>query len=150
MGGVIIRFEELLARDGKLVYKTRGVSMEPMLRQDRDIVVIQAITSPLKPLDVAFYKRGDQYVLHRVINCQDDCYCIRGDNTYVMEVVPRDAVLGVLVSFQRNGKTVSTDNDIYKLYARVWTGIYPLRFLCVKGKRLVARILRKIIRLIAA
>ena len=31
-----LTMEELLARDGKLVYRTRGVSMEPMLRQDRD------------------------------------------------------------------------------------------------------------------
>ena len=30
-------FEDLLGRDGVLVYKTRGVSMEPMLRQDRDL-----------------------------------------------------------------------------------------------------------------
>ena len=34
-------FEDILARDGKLVYKTRGVSMEPMLRQNRDLVVIR-------------------------------------------------------------------------------------------------------------
>lgn len=26
-------FKEVLARDGVLVYRTRGVSMEPMLRQ---------------------------------------------------------------------------------------------------------------------
>ena len=34
-------FEDLLARDGSLVYRTKGVSMEPMLRQDRDLVTIQ-------------------------------------------------------------------------------------------------------------
>ena len=33
--------EDLLQRDGRLVYKTRGVSMEPMLRQNRDLVIIQ-------------------------------------------------------------------------------------------------------------
>ena len=142
MGGTIIHFEELLAKEGKLVYKTRGVSMEPMLRQDRDIVVIKAATAPLSTMDVAFYRRGDQYVLHRVISCQDDSYLIRGDNTYVVEKVSRDAVLGVLVSFQRKGKTVSTGNMVYKLYARVWNAIYPLRFLYVKTKRLAMRILR--------
>ena len=30
-------FEEILARDGVLVYKTRGRSMEPLLREGRDI-----------------------------------------------------------------------------------------------------------------
>ena len=35
-------FKEVLARDGVLVYRTRGVSMEPMLRQGRDLVTIRA------------------------------------------------------------------------------------------------------------
>lgn len=60
-------FEDILARDGKLVYKTRGVSMEPMLRQNRDLVVIRVPSSRLKKYDVALYKRGDNYVLHRVV-----------------------------------------------------------------------------------
>ena len=55
-------FEDILARDGKLVYKTRGVSMEPMLRQNRDLVVIRVPSSRLKKYDVALYKRGDNYV----------------------------------------------------------------------------------------
>lgn len=58
-------FEELLERDGKLVYKTRGVSMEPMLRQDRDLVVIRIPFSRLRKYDVALYKRGDSYVLRK-------------------------------------------------------------------------------------
>ena len=35
-------FEEVLARDGVLVYRTRGVSMEPMRREGRDVVTIRA------------------------------------------------------------------------------------------------------------
>ncbi|MBQ7195753.1 MAG: hypothetical protein IJS07_09010 [Bacteroidales bacterium] len=45
-------FEELLARDGYLVYKTHGVSMEPMLRQNRDLVTIRVPASHLKKYDV--------------------------------------------------------------------------------------------------
>ncbi len=33
-------FESLLARDGWLVYKTRGISMQPMLHENRDLVII--------------------------------------------------------------------------------------------------------------
>ena len=40
-------FEELLQKDGRLVYRTRGVSMEPMLRQNRDLVVIEVPASRL-------------------------------------------------------------------------------------------------------
>ena len=33
--------EDILRRDGILVYKTRGRSMEPLLRQERDLVIIR-------------------------------------------------------------------------------------------------------------
>ena len=81
-------FEEVLTRDGKLVYKTKGVSMEPMLRQNRDLVTIEVPVSRLKKYDVALYKRGDRYVLHRVIGVKEGFYLIRGDNTYRLETVP--------------------------------------------------------------
>ena len=73
-------FEKLLEEDGKLVYRTRGVSMEPMLRQNRDLVVIEVPSSRLKKYDVALYRRGTSYVLHRVIGVKSDHYLIRGDN----------------------------------------------------------------------
>ncbi len=34
------RFEEILDRFGQLVYPNKGVSMMPLLRQDRDLMVI--------------------------------------------------------------------------------------------------------------
>ena len=58
-------FEEILSREGRLIYKTRGVSMQPMLYQNRDLVIIETFEGRLKPYDVALYKRGRQYVLHR-------------------------------------------------------------------------------------
>lgn len=105
-----VTFEQILERDGKLVYKTRGISMLPLLRQDRDLVVIEKKNNePLKRFDVALYKRGEKYVLHRVINVKDGSYEIRGDNTFVMEHVPDDSVIGVLTEINRNGKSFRTD-----------------------------------------
>ena len=120
-------FEEVLARDGRLVYKTRGSSMRPLLRQDRDLVIIEPPAERLRRLDVALYKRGSKYVLHRVIRAGDGVYYIRGDNTYDLETVPEGAVIGVLTGLQRKGKTISVTSRGYRLYARVWTAVYPLR-----------------------
>ena len=93
-------FEEILEKDGKLVYKTKGVSMNPMLYQNRDLVVIEVPKGRLKKYDVALYKRGNSYVLHRVIGVNEDgTYSIRGDNTYSIETVPESAVIGVLTAF---------------------------------------------------
>jgi len=110
-----------------LVYRTRGVSMEPMLRQNRDLVVIRVPASRLKKYDVALYRRGDAHVLHRVVAVRDDHYLIRGDNTYALERVPDAAVIGVLTGFQRKGRQHDVTEPGYRLYARFWHAIYPLR-----------------------
>ena len=136
-------FEELLARDGYLVYKTRGVSMEPMLRQNRDLVIIQAPVSRLQKNDVALYKRGDAYVLHRVIGVESDHYLIRGDNTYRIERVPDSAVIGVLTSFKRKGKEISIDHPFYRFYVRFWNAIYPLRAIFARCRRAAVRLARR-------
>ena len=136
-------FEELLERNGYLVYKTRGVSMEPMLRQNRDLVIIQAPVSRLNQYDVALYKRGDAYVLHRVIGVEKDHYLIRGDNTYTIERVPDSAVIGVLTSFKRKGKEIATESRGYILYTRLWHALYPVRALCFRCKRKIVGTARR-------
>ena len=140
-------FEEILKRDGKLCYSFRGVSMLPMLRQDRDLVVIQPTGGQcLAPLDVALYKRGEQYVLHRVISLKEGGYIFRGDNTYSPEYVPEDQVLGVLSSFVRNGREYAVTDPRYLRYARFWCAVYGLRFILFRCRRLVSRLVRHLAR----
>lgn len=59
--------EQVLAETGCYIGPTVGVSMLPMLKNRRDTIVVQKKTQRLQPLDVALYKRGDAYVLHRVL-----------------------------------------------------------------------------------
>lgn len=137
-------FEDLLARDGRLVYKTRGMSMEPMLRQNRDIVVINVPFSRLRKYDVALYRCGNRYVLHRVIKVGENEYLIRGDNTYVLETVPDSAVIGVLTAFRRKGKQHKVTEKGYRLYARVWNALYPLRLCRFRIIRLMKAVARRL------
>ena len=137
-------FEDVLARDGYLVYRTRGTSMEPMLRQDRDLITARVPTGRLKKYDVALYKRGSAYVLHRVVGVRPDHYLIRGDNTYAIERVPDEAVIGVLSAFLRKGKNHDVNERGYRAYARFWNGIYPLRHLLVYGRNAAVRLAGKL------
>ena len=98
-----------------------------MLRQDRDLVTIRTPDTRLQKYDVALYKRGRDYVLHRVIGVEADRYRIRGDNTYVVETVPDAAVIGVLTSFQRRGREIPVTARGYRFYVRCWCAAYPLR-----------------------
>lgn len=140
----IVTFEEILKRDGVLVYRTRGVSMEPMLWQNRDLVVIRVPENRLRPLDTALYRRGSDYILHRVIGVADDHYLIRGDNTYMIERVPADAVIGVLTEFRRKGKTYSVMDKTYRCYAHFWNSIYSVRAFCWRGRNRAVKTARRL------
>lgn len=123
-------YEEYLDIHGSLIYRFRGSSMKPMLRQDKDIfTVIKKTEERCKKYDVVLYRRGKQYVLHRIVKVQPDGYIILGDNCMYKEQNIRDAdIIGVLVSFCRNNKTISVNNLWYRFYSRIWCCLCPLRF----------------------
>ena len=135
-------FEEILEQDRRLIYKTRGVSMLPMLHQNRDIIVIVPAEGRLKKYDTVLYKRGSSYILHRIVGVRDGEYLIRGDNTYHLEHVPQDAVIGVLTGFVRNGKSYTVEDTGYQIYCRVWNAIYPLRKLMLGTRRIAGKTAR--------
>ena len=137
-------FESLLQRDGQLVYRVKGVSMEPMLRQDRDLVVLAPPSAPLKRYDVALYRRGGDYVLHRVIGVEDGGYLIIGDNAYVPEHVARESVVAVLTGFVRNGRRYSADDAGYLRYVRVWCAVYPVRAFLMAVRRRIGGCVRRL------
>ena len=140
-------FEEILEKDGKLVYKTKGISMNPMLYQNRDLVVIEVPQGRLRKYDVALYRRGKSYVLHRVIGVNEDgTYSIRGDNTYSIETVPEEAVIGVLTGFVRDGRQYSVTDPEYQRCVKLWDAAYPVRSFNVHLKWCVKGVLRRIIK----
>ena len=103
--------------------------MRPMLKQNRDLVTIRPVSGRLKKYDVPLYrKKGGGYLLHRIIAVTENGYVIRGDNTYVKELnVTDNDIVGVLTAFKRKGKDYTVESNGYRLYARVWNFLYPLR-----------------------
>ena len=110
--------EEVLLETGKYIGPTVGVSMLPMLKNRRDTIVVKAKTERLRPLDVALYKRGDAYILHRVLSVTDEGYIIRGDNCLYDEIVPEETVIGVLTEFFRKDKHYFCTDEKYLRYAQ--------------------------------
>jgi signal peptidase I len=137
-----VTFEEVLARDGKLTYRTKGTSMQPMLKENRDLITVEAASSRLRRFDVALYKRNGADVLHRVIRVGDGAYRIRGDNTFRTETVPFENVYGVLTGFVRKGKDRSVNGKGYRAYVRIWNAIYPLRWALHQLRRGAVRVMK--------
>ena len=119
--------EEVLLSHGKYIGPTVGVSMLPMLKNRRDTIVVEAKKERLKRLDVALYRRGDAYILHRVLQPIEGGYIIRGDNCYADEKVPEQAVIGVLTEFFRKGKHFYCTDKKYIKYAEKRLKTYKIR-----------------------
>ena len=110
--------EQAIESTGKCVCPTFGVSMQPMLKQGRDSVVIVKKTERLDVGDVALYKREDTLVLHRVIAVFEGGYVMRGDNTTASETVLEDDVIGVLTEFFQGDKHISVYDKNYLKYVK--------------------------------
>ena len=131
------RFEDVIDRDGKLIYTNVGDSMRPLIRQDRDILIIEKPQGRLKKYDVPLYKRDSgQYVLHRVLKVRDSDYVICGDNRYSKEYGITDRhIIGVLTAVVRDGKEMPITDWRYRLYVHLWCDLYPLRAVILKTRR---------------
>ena len=145
-------FEELLERDGYLVYTNVGTSMLPLLRQYRDIIEIRRKdpTTRCKRYDVVLYKRGDKYILHRILKVRPNDYVICGDHNIWREYgITDDQILGVMTCVIRNGKSIYPTDWKYKLYVHLWCDFYHVRAAILYTKMLfhaAGRRLKKLVK----
>ena len=123
-------FEEEIQRKGYLLYRVEGDSMMPLIRQDKDLVLISGKPEGrLKKYDVPLYKRDSgQYVLHRVLRVRENDYVLCGDNRWQRETDISDRhIIGVLSAVIRNEKKLPTNARRYRLYSHLWCDLFYLR-----------------------
>ena len=142
----VYTFEDLLDREARLVYTNIGTSMLPLLRQRRDIIEIRKKEpGRCKKYDVVLYKRGEKYILHRILRVLPEAYLIAGDNnTFLERDVTDDMILGVMTRVIRNGKNIYMDNRLYRLYVHLWCDCYPVRMAILRIKSKVRGFLSKV------
>lgn len=135
-------FEELLSERGYIVYTCKGTSMMPLLRQHRDIIEIRPKGDErCEKYDVVLYKRGNKYVLHRILRVLPDGYIIAGDNNTFLEYDIKDEeIIGKMVRLVRDGKEIRMTDQKYLMYVHLWCDFYPVRIFILRGKRKLWRI----------
>ena len=144
----LVSYEEELQRSGKIIRTNVGISMMPLLREGRDVMIIERPSGRLKKYDVPLYKRGENYVLHRIIKVKEHSYDIIGDNCVNIERDIKDEqIIGVLTGVIRNGKEMSLDSFGYKLYYHLWCDFLYIRIFILKIKFLCIGALRRVKRL---
>ena len=133
--------EKMLSEWGYIVYTIKGTSMMPLLRQYRDIIEIRPKGEHrCKKYDVVLYKRGKNYILHRVLRVLPDGYIIAGDhNTFLEYDIKDEHIIGVMVRMIRDGKEISMTDKKYRLYVHLWCDFYPVRMGLLRIRRFLWR-----------
>lgn len=138
--------EEVLKNGGTATLTVTGSSMWPMLRHQVSRVRLGPIDG-LKKGDLPLYRRDSgAYVLHRILSVEPDgSYICCGDNQWHLERgLRQDQMIAVVTDFCRKGDEhwVSGNDWKYRLYARIWMAVCPLRRYILGGWRRVKRYLR--------
>ena len=106
-------FEEVLDKDGELIFTNVGYSMYPLIKQREDILTIVK-TDTFKKGDILLYKSEiDHYVLHRVLKIKKDKIILAGDYNYWKDKpIVKEQVLGKLISIKKkDGQVIDLSKD---------------------------------------
>ncbi len=138
-------FEEEISRSGRIVYTNIGRSMMPLLRQHKDLMVIEKPNGRCRKYDVPLYKRDSgKYVLHRILKVRKDDYVICGDHCWRKEYGITDRhIVGVLTAVVRDGKTIPVTDRRYLAYVHLWCDFFYIRAAILYLKEGMRRLIRK-------
>ena len=129
-------YEEELIKNGRIIHTNVGTSMMPLLRQNRDVMIIERPNGRLKKYDVPLYKdKAGRYILHRVLKVRENDYIICGDHCTRREYgITDEQIIGVLTGVIRDGKTIKMTDFSYKLYYHLWCDFFYIRVAIIKIK----------------
>lgn len=135
--------EEGIAEKGEIMVSTSGISMWPMLRNRKDMVVVEKVTRPLKLHDVPVYRTpSGKVVMHRIIKVKPNGqYVIRGDNLFRKEYYGDEDIIAVLKEFYRDGKRyVCAESKAYKAYIFYVRSTYIFRYAFRRFRGLLSKV----------
>ena len=137
--------EESLRENEIYVTTTKGDSMNPMLVEGRDRVVIVPPKFPLKKYDIPVYRKLGHYTMHRIVKVKKNGYIMCGDNRIGLEKDVRESdIVGVLDGFYQGDKYISVTDKDYLKYAEKTVKRLKWR----RAKSFPRRVIRKLKRII--
>ena len=135
--------EESLKQNGIYITLTKGDSMNPMLVEGRDKVVIVPPEFPLKKYDVPVYRKMGHYTMHRIVRLTKNGYIICGDNRAVLEKnVREEDIVGMLDGFYQGDKYIDRHDKEFLQYGIDAVMTLPKRRIKYFFKRVVRKIKR--------
>lgn len=119
--------EAVLAEGQPVQIRMKGHSMRPLLRNDRDRVVVRAYGAGEEPQrgDVVLFRYKGRHVLHRIVARRGERFLLAGDGNYrLREECSRADIAGRVVQVIRpSGRTLSCDGKRWRRLSRRWLAL---------------------------
>ena len=122
--------ENEVAEGRSVQFRLKGVSMFPLIRDGKDVVVLHPCAAEdLSPMDVILFKYKGNYLLHRIIKKEGNRLYIQGDGSFVAkeECNTEDVVGKVYAIVRRHNKVIYVDSWKWKIPSFLWRKIGLLR-----------------------
>ncbi len=138
--------KEELESGRSVTFFTVGCSMQPLLYERQTHVMLSPIKDGVKKYDIVLYIRADgTHVLHRCVKVMDGYCLMRGDNTYYLERVENDQMIGVVTHIYRKGKMIDAKKSkTYRFYSVFWNATYHIRHFTIRAGQKIKRWIRKL------
>jgi len=134
--------------DSNVCITVKGNSMYPFLRDGIDEVEMSRAEFPdVKKLDIVLARRlTGEYVLHRVIKKDENCFYMLGDaQRYIEGPFHPEQLQAVVKSVRRRKKRISCDSPLWLLLSWIWMLCLPIRHYIIKIPRIPGKI-RKLVK----
>lgn len=127
--------EQEIAEGRSVRFRLKGQSMFPLLRNERDEVVLYPCREEeLQPMDVVLFRYQGKHVLHRILRREGNCLYLRGDGSYVAKEMcaTADVVGKVQEVIRPSGKMIPVDAWQWRMASRLWCGLGIFRNPCLR------------------
>ena len=135
----------LLGEGRTVTIPVKGYSMLPLIRGEKDLVVLERAVEPSVG-DIVLFHHCGRYILHRIIAFDGQVAVIRGDGVQkATERCGKEHIYGKVTAILRCGtrRVDPYSPGMMRIY-RLWEAVRPLRRYILWLYRLPGRILRKI------
>lgn len=133
---------KVLSEGGTFQFYPKGTSMEPMIHQRQDMVLLRALPEKLKKYQMILYKRKNgAFVLHRIVRIKKDSYTMRGDNQFILEPgIRREQMIGMVCSIIKPEGKIDAESFSYRVKSASWVETAFLRRCVGALRRCVSKI----------
>ncbi len=120
--------KEKLESNGTVTLTITGNSMNPFFFDKKTIVTLKKPNIKLKRKDIVLYQcPNGVWALHRILRVKENYYVICGDALRILEYIPKNKVVAMVVSYRNNNKEIKVDNFLYNLKVNIWLLLRPFR-----------------------